>query len=31
MPVSVREDRSVRNPACYLALGVTVDGERANA
>jgi len=26
--VKVREDRSVRNLACYLALGVTVDGER---
>src|SRR3954453_15355126 len=24
----VREDRSVRHLACYLALGVTVDGER---
>jgi putative transposase len=28
MVVKVREDRSVRNMACYLALGVTVDGER---
>jgi putative transposase len=28
MRVKVREDRSVRNLACYLALGVTVDGER---
>jgi putative transposase len=28
MRVRVREDRSVRNLACYLALGVTVDGER---
>src|SRR4051812_49189860 len=26
--VKVREDRSVRNRACYLALGVTCDGER---
>src|SRR3954469_2701103 len=26
--VKVREDRSVRSRACYLALGVTVDGER---
>jgi putative transposase len=26
--VRVREDRSVRNRACYLALGVTCDGER---
>jgi putative transposase len=26
--VKVREDRSVRNLACYLALGVTCDGER---
>src|SRR3982750_4793062 len=26
--VKVREDRSVRNLACYLALGVTVDGDR---
>ena len=26
--VRVREDRSVRNLACYLALGVTCDGER---
>jgi putative transposase len=26
--VKVREDRSVQNRACYLALGVTVDGER---
>jgi transposase-like protein len=28
MRVRVREDRSVRNLACYLALGVTCDGER---
>jgi putative transposase len=28
MRVKVREDRSVRTMACYLALGVTVDGER---
>src|SRR5215211_5368749 len=28
MTVKVREDRSVKNRACYLALGVTVDGER---
>lgn len=28
MFVKVREDRSVKNRACYLALGVTVDGER---
>ena len=28
MHVKVREDRSVRNLACYLALGVTCDGER---
>ncbi len=26
--VKVREDRSVRNLACYIALGVTCDGER---
>jgi putative transposase len=26
--VKVREDRSVRNRACYLAIGVTVDGDR---
>jgi putative transposase len=26
--VKVREDRSVRSRACYLAVGVTVDGER---
>jgi putative transposase len=26
--VKVREDRSVRTRACYLAVGVTVDGER---
>ena len=26
--VKVREDRSVRNRACYLALGVTCDGDR---
>ena len=28
MMVKVREDRSVRTRACYLAIGVTVDGER---
>jgi putative transposase len=28
MFVKVREDRSVRNLACYLALGVTCDGDR---
>jgi putative transposase len=28
MQVRVREDRSVRNLACYLALGVNCDGER---
>lgn len=28
MRVKVREDRSVRNMACYLALGVDCDGER---
>jgi putative transposase len=28
MMVKVREDRSVRTRACYLALGVTCDGER---
>ena len=28
MQVRVREDRSVRNLACYLAVGVTCDGER---
>ena len=28
LQVKVREDRSVRNLACYLALGVTCDGER---
>lgn len=28
MQVKVREDRSVQNRACYLALGVTCDGER---
>lgn len=28
MMVRVREDRSVQNRACYLALGVTVDGDR---
>jgi putative transposase len=28
MMVKVREDRSVRSRACYLALGVTVDGDR---
>jgi transposase-like protein len=26
--VKVREDRSVRSRACYLAIGATVDGER---
>lgn len=26
--VKVREDRSVRNRACYLAIGVTVEGDR---
>jgi putative transposase len=26
--VKVREDRSVRNRACYLAMGVTCDGDR---
>ncbi len=26
--VEVREDRSVRNRACYLAIGVSVEGER---
>ena len=26
--VKVREDRSVKNLACYLALGVDCDGER---
>src|SRR3954468_11551579 len=26
--IKVREDRSVRSPACYLAVGVSVDGER---
>ena len=26
--VKVREDRSVRNLACYLAIGVSVDGDR---
>jgi putative transposase len=26
--VKFREDRSVQNRACYLALGVTCDGER---
>jgi putative transposase len=26
--VKVREDRSVRNRACYLAVGVTLEGER---
>jgi putative transposase len=26
--VKVREDRSVRNRACYLAIGASVDGER---
>jgi putative transposase len=28
MRVKVREDRSVQDRACYLAVGVTVDGER---
>ncbi len=28
MLVRVREDRSVKNRACYLALGVTCDGDR---
>src|SRR4051812_35736058 len=28
MIVKVREDRSVKNRACYLAVGVTCDGER---
>ena len=28
MRVKVREDRSVRNMACYLALGIDCDGER---
>jgi transposase-like protein len=28
MRVKVRKDRSVRNRACYLAVGVTVDGDR---
>jgi putative transposase len=28
MFVKVREDRSVRNLACYLAMGVTCDGDR---
>ncbi len=28
MFVKVREDRSVKNRACYLALGVTCDGDR---
>src|SRR3954468_8149683 len=28
MVVKVREDRSVQNRACYLALGVSCDGER---
>jgi len=28
LQVKVREDRSVRNRACYLAVGVTVDGDR---
>ncbi len=28
MHVKVREDRSVRNRACYLAVGVTVEGDR---
>jgi len=26
--VKVREDRSVANRACYLAIGVTLEGER---
>jgi putative transposase len=28
LTVKVREDRSVRNRACYLAIGVTVEGDR---
>jgi putative transposase len=28
MTVKVREDCSVRNSACYLAVGVTVEGDR---
>ena len=28
LQVKVREDRSVRNRACYLAVGVTVEGDR---
>ena len=28
MQVKVREDRSVRNRACYLAVGVSVEGDR---
>jgi putative transposase len=28
MTVEVREDRSVQNRCCYLAVGVTLDGER---
>ena len=28
MQVKVREDRSIRNRACYLAVGVTVEGDR---
>jgi putative transposase len=28
LSVKVREDRSVRNRACYLAIGVTLEGER---
>jgi transposase-like protein len=28
MHIKVREDRSVRTRACYLAVGVTVDGDR---
>jgi putative transposase len=28
LTVKVREDRSVRNRACYLAIGVTLDGSR---
>jgi putative transposase len=29
MRVKVRKDRSVANPACYLALGVTCEGDRS--
>jgi putative transposase len=28
LTVKVREDRSVKNRACYLAIGVTLDGDR---